>query len=465
MANGGTGREVRLREQRMLKAMTQQEVAQQVERLAWLLERRRVGVNADMVSKWERGQKQPSALYVRTLSALFGVNPVELGFGIAPQSGEEHFALDNSSSPLDLMAVLGLVDGRSATVERLQSTMLELRREEVLDRRQILKVMGAAPAVVGLRAIGSGTGSRDRWSAPASPQAFGELAAVARDLERAYHTCDPQRLLLAVRAMITNVEEALPEVRKPGLRREALSLLARAGLLAGRLSFFDIHRSFDARAYLDLAREASQEAGDQHLTSVVFGHIAFLPAAKHSYQASASYLSAARDALSRQPAPMIGSWLSAVEAELNTQLGAVGPARSCLDRARESLAAASSMPIPEWFDFFDARRLSGFEGYTLRAAGDLEAARAELEAALRPGSGMGPKQRAVTNIDLASTCVGLGDIDEGCRLAAAAATELRSAGYATAMDRLGEFRSAIPNQRHPAVRLLDESLADLADLS
>jgi DNA-binding transcriptional regulator YiaG len=61
MANGGTGREVRLREQRMLKAMTQQEVAQQVERLAWLLERRRVGVNADMVSKWERGQKQPSA--------------------------------------------------------------------------------------------------------------------------------------------------------------------------------------------------------------------------------------------------------------------------------------------------------------------------------------------------------------------------------------------------------------------
>jgi hypothetical protein len=123
------------------------------------------------------------------------------------------------------------------------------------------------------------------------------------------------------------------------------------------------------------------------------------------------------------------------------------------------------MPVPEWFDFFDARRLSGFEGYTLRAAGDLEAARAELEAALRPGSGMGPKQRAVTNIDLASTCVGLGDIDEGCRLAAAAATELRSAGYATAMDRLGEFRSAIPNQRHPAVRLLDESLADLADLS
>jgi hypothetical protein len=41
--------------------MTQHEVAQHIERLAWLLERRRVGVNADMASKWERGQKQPSA--------------------------------------------------------------------------------------------------------------------------------------------------------------------------------------------------------------------------------------------------------------------------------------------------------------------------------------------------------------------------------------------------------------------
>jgi transcriptional regulator with XRE-family HTH domain len=461
MANGGTGREVRLREQRLQNGMTQQEVAEQVERLAWLLDRRRVGVNADMVSKWERGQKQPSALYVRMLSVLFGVNSAELGDAIATQCAHEHLALGDASATGDLMAVLGLVDGRSATVERLQSKMLELRRDDVLNRRQILKVMGAAPAVVGLHAIGSSAVVRERGSTPVGPQTIGELAGVARELERAYHTSDPERLLLPVRAMIAIVEEVLPEV-KPDLRRAGLSLLARAGLLAGRVSFFDTHRSFDARAYLDLAREASQEAGDRHLASVVFGHIAFLPAAKHNYQASASYLSAARDALSRQPMPMIGSWLSAVEAELNTQLGAVGAARGCLDRAKTSLAAPSSIPLPEWFDFFDARRLSGFEGYALRAAGNLETARAELEAALGPGSGIGPKQRAVINIDLASTCVGLGDIDEGCRLARVAAAELRSAGYATAVDRLDAFRGEIPNKRHPAVRLLDESLADLS---
>jgi hypothetical protein len=38
----------------------------------------------------------------------------------------------------------------------------------------------------------------------------------------------------------------------------------------------------------------------------------------------------------------------------------------------------------------------------------------------------------------------------------------RSAGYATAIDRLDEFRGAIPDPRHPAVRLLDETLADLS---
>src|SRR4051794_40294554 len=56
-----------LRELRIQRAMTQHDVAERLERLALLAEGVNVGVNADMVSKWERGEKRPSALYIRLL--------------------------------------------------------------------------------------------------------------------------------------------------------------------------------------------------------------------------------------------------------------------------------------------------------------------------------------------------------------------------------------------------------------
>ena len=198
------------------------------------------------------------------------------------------------------------------------------------------------------------------------------------------------------------------------------------------------------------------------LTSVVLGHIAFLPADKRNFPAAASYISAARDALSREPLATASSWLSAVEAEMNTKAGATGPALRCLERARAELPDAPASPLPVWFDFFDERRLHGFEGFTLRKAGDLTSARAHLNASLTPGPQVIPKQRSVSMIDLAVTCVEDGDLDEGCRLATEAATDLHRAGYATAVDRLTEFQGTLPDARHPAASLLKESIAELS---
>ena len=77
----GQGNASRLRERRLQRGMTQQEVAEALERLAWLQQSQRVGVNPDMVSKWERGTKRPSRLYLRLLCALFEVTPAQLGYG------------------------------------------------------------------------------------------------------------------------------------------------------------------------------------------------------------------------------------------------------------------------------------------------------------------------------------------------------------------------------------------------
>ncbi len=59
------------------KGWTQQELADAIARAAWDQDRRQVGVNADMVSKWERAAKAPSPFYRRLLSAV--LDTVDVG--------------------------------------------------------------------------------------------------------------------------------------------------------------------------------------------------------------------------------------------------------------------------------------------------------------------------------------------------------------------------------------------------
>src|SRR4030088_2270136 len=94
----------RLKDLREERGWTQQEVADQISRLAWLRRREHVGVNADMVAKWERGDKRPSPRYRDLLCLLFGTDAQTLGIGVAaqPLSGPRSEAEDGS-----LIATLG----------------------------------------------------------------------------------------------------------------------------------------------------------------------------------------------------------------------------------------------------------------------------------------------------------------------------------------------------------------------
>jgi transcriptional regulator with XRE-family HTH domain len=62
----------RLRELRTDLGWTQQELADRIAHLAWMERRDRVGINADMVAKWERGVKGISPRYRELLCRLFG---------------------------------------------------------------------------------------------------------------------------------------------------------------------------------------------------------------------------------------------------------------------------------------------------------------------------------------------------------------------------------------------------------
>jgi transcriptional regulator with XRE-family HTH domain len=451
----------RLRAHRMRLEMTQHDIAEGLERLAWARDRRRVGVNADMVSKWERGLKRPSRFYLRLLSSLFGTTADAL-------LGRTTAALEPTSLAVHgehregemLLLYTSVLDDGIVGVDLILPKLFEIWRDDVLHRRELLKAAGAAAAGLGIERLDAALLHQHRLAAVSfhGDDTIDALTRLTTRLETAYATQQPKALVVPLRALIATMDDLVPVVR--GRQRlRLLSLVGRANLLAGRVMYFDLRRPLEARAYLDLAREAVTESEDHVLHTVALGHLAFLPAAKRNFATSDVYISAARSALAACPNPAVSSWLNAIQSEIRTQAGDLRGAFASLDKAKAELACGGDAR-PSWFDFYDQVRLAGFEGYARRKAGHLTEAKCQLQEVLSAGRGLGPKQRAVAEVDLALVHATMGDVDEGCRLATSAVADLRAAGYATANDRLAEFRAAVPDTSHPAVRLLDESLAE-----
>ncbi|HEX5495293.1 MAG TPA: helix-turn-helix transcriptional regulator [Mycobacteriales bacterium] len=70
---------VRLRLERTGRGLTQSDVANAIADLAWQQLGIHVGVDAGMVSKWERGEKIPNRTYRRLISQVFGLAERDLG--------------------------------------------------------------------------------------------------------------------------------------------------------------------------------------------------------------------------------------------------------------------------------------------------------------------------------------------------------------------------------------------------
>src|SRR5260370_20130916 len=69
----------RLKAQRARLGLTQHEVAEALAALAWEHDHEQLGVDAAMVSKWERGEKRPRQIYRRLLCILYNSTEEDLG--------------------------------------------------------------------------------------------------------------------------------------------------------------------------------------------------------------------------------------------------------------------------------------------------------------------------------------------------------------------------------------------------
>jgi len=449
----------RLRTLREERGWTQQEVADQVARLAWLRHRERVGVNADMVAKWERGEKRPSPRYRDLLCLLYGADAQTLGIGGAgqPAIGARPEADDGS-----LIAALGgaasLLDQMGAAGAILQPRMFDVWKEELMQRRAMLKLIGAAGAA-GFASVTSADASRSGRPTAETAQDLDQLADRYQVL---YHSTAPTVLMTPVVAHLETLRDLLRQGGTPAIRRRLLTNRARVATLAGRLSFFDLRDPLAARGYYNLALESAREAGDHLQAAAALAHTAFIPAADNGFGAALDYIQAAAQHVAKHPDTRVASWLYAVESEIQTNAGSHPAALAAIDRALETLHKPGLTASLPWFDYYDATRLSGFSGYALLHAGKFEESRTALTGALGRMPRSAVKQRAVFLADVASVELASGDLDRACATAGDAAEQLRLAGYAIGFGRLRDFRDAVrPWSDSTPVRALDEQLAAL----
>lgn len=457
-------RRSRLRQAREDRGWTQQDVADQLGRLAWLRNRERVAVNSDMVAKWERGAKNPSTRYRDLLCLLFGATPEYLGIGRTPAAGTPQATATPTVSDQALVDALG---GTAAILEQLgtaggilQPKMFEAWRDDVMQRRAVLKLMGILPSAAALPSAADT--ARQRRAGKPDPETVRDLEQLADRYQALYHSTAPAVLITPVAAHLATLGDLLRQGPAPAERRRLLINRARVGTLAGRLAFFDLQDPMSARAYYNLATEAAREAGDHLQAAAALAHVAFIPAAEHGFHAALDYLHGAATHAEREPHSGVRSWLSAVESEMHTNAGNHTAALHAVDHARDALTDPGLAPALPWFDYFNATRLAGFAGYTALRAGRYDDARTELRGALDTLPATAIKQRAVFLADLATVELHEGNVDHACRIASDAADQLHQAGYATGAGRLREFRAAVePWKTTAPVKALDEQLVTL----
>ena len=458
-------RPVRLREARKDRGWTQQEAADRLARVAWLRSkdrRVRVGVNANMIAKWESGLKRPSPQYRELLCLLYSATPEYLGIGRTTGRTSE----PDGSPGLSERALVDSLGGAAAVLDQLgkaggilQPRMFEAWKEDAMQRRTMLRLLGLLPATAALAP--TATERNVRGSKP-TPDNVRDMEYLADRYQALYHSTAPAALMTPVIAHLSTLGDLLRQGPGPVERRRLMANRARVSTLAGRLAFFDLQDPMAARAYHNLALEAAREAGDHLQAASALAHVAFVPAAEHGFTAALDYLHGAAQHVTREPHGPVASWLAAVESEMHTNAGNPTGALSAVDRAREVLAAPGLAAELPWFDYYDATRLAGFAGYATLRAGRHDEARAELSTALGKLPRSAVKQRAVFLADLATVELHDGNVDHACKIASDAADQLHQAGYATGAGRLRELRTALdPWQKTAPVRALDEQLATL----
>jgi tetratricopeptide (TPR) repeat protein len=453
---------VTLRELRRRRYWTQADLA-----LAFEERSRQVGrplsLSVRQVRRWEGADPPlPLPAYQEVLESLFGLPIERMGFP-APWPGAPRRELGEEAGPTP--------GGASAA----RSYHDDRERAEPVKRRQFVAgavALGSAAGVwpesarpAAAASTGTARAATERTGALGSaarraaldPQAVAGYAAITAQQRSLYWSVPAETMIEPVRAHAELGTELLHATGSALLRARLAAPVAETALLAARLSFFDVKRPDWAAAFFDTARLAAHEAGDPALLSAVLATAAFPPAFAGVAAQARALIRQALEVGLRGASAEQRSWLYAVQSEVEARLGDGRAATEAIARAEAELGRGGPAR-PEWLDYYDASRLTGFSGFCQLAAGRPGRAAEALEHNLRGLTPAAGKQRSITLADLAGARARQGEYEESARLLEAAVEQLGRHWYATGLDRVDAVHRRLAQGGAPG-----RILAGLAD--
>lgn len=432
--------DLRLQEHRTRLGLTQEAVAEELARLAWIHYGMRVGVNADMVGKWERGDKGPSKLYRRLLCLLYQASEEELGFRGSTRSGAAGRPLLTDVNRRDFLRHSALAGAAFLSfpewLSRAGATKASDRLAWALEQ----------PSRVDLATVS-------------------DMETITAAHRRSYRQLSVHTLLPQTESQFQAVTELLQRPQPLKLRQRLIATAGETAVLAGTLRFMDLYDFELGHSHLELAMTAAQEAEAGELGAFVLGCMGFHARYSGKRKEAVDLIEQARNAATRVASPLTQGWLAAVASEVHAVAGDASASLGALEQAGHALGQADEDDEASWIGIgtFNQAKLEAYHGVCYLQLGRPADAVPALTRAL---DGLDPalrKHRCTALADLATGLIQLQEVEEGCERASQSltlATELR---HAVSIDRIRKLRRQLrPWHRSPAVRQLTEQLAAVA---
>jgi transcriptional regulator with XRE-family HTH domain len=427
----------RLRLQRLARGWSQDDVAAGLHRLAASIGEPELGVDATMVSRWERGTRRPRPRYVRLLSRLFELPADQLGVV------EE----DDADRPAE------------HTRDALED---DLERRDFLSRMTALLGAAAVP-LPGIEPADADPGMRlaralSRRPGPVDDELVDHLERITVALEGLGPSVVSSSAILGPTiGHLDAIRLLLQGSLRPSLRARLCSLAGETAGYAGWLHW-DMDDPVGAAGYFGMALGAAREADDQALAAYLAACAACQPPHRESPQRRVDQLNAvAADAAT----PATRVWLAAKEADAHALLGDAGACLRALDRAQEELAAAAGdggERRPR-FDAVDQTWLDGERGASLAKLGRTSEARAILGPVLDSLGPAGERDWLWLAAALAGSHARDREPEEAARVAGAVLERAARMELAPVIELVrGMLRELCAHGPIPAVRELDERL-------
>ncbi len=318
---------------------------------------------------------------------------------------------------------------------------------------------GGSPHGGGPDGEGPDGGGADRPGGPARPLELRELQAVERFFAASIDSfggVHARRALLAY--MGHDVTRLYPSPRSRDRRRAVLCGAARLACLAARMSG-DAGRNGAAQLCLEQAMSLAAAARDPVTWALALRGMSERAGALGHVRAAVQAAQAA-EAVAVPGAPWhVRAFVLAQSGVAHAAAGSRQDALTALDAAERALERATPSGCEvAWsgpFDSYPRAALVYQQGQTLRALGDLRGALRAWRTSLDLRADSDCRGRMLTHCQVASTLLAVGELEESCAAAGAAAdlaVALHSEQARIALERL--THELVPYRRSVAVRRL-----------